>query len=393
MRRFLFTLAFVGLVLLAFNPQFVVKLQNSLGLISKTENLPDPADVTHEEKMEPDEIVRPEIITEPVDIIENIEPAEIEPNKIETPEVTPPPASATVRETPNRPSVMPSFPRTTKPDPENLPRIDGFEDIAKNDDWIGDTPCGKDVFAAPLSLPGLEPREDGQLLIEAMTTNNGQKIINERTFLYKSPSGATLRLVEPVVHYYQVSGLNFREAHKDIFDRKPLKSSKVYRTQSTDTTATRKTTTLANIASPTSLSYMLYGSGDQYRITTEDVILTSGYLVTLPRWANYEMASNTDKMKWDDLLCSAAHHELGHLRIRLDILAETLEGYNNFPVGKSKEDLKQLAEAYQLEVNEHIQDRQDAYHIYNGGGIRRGMIELPYAKLPFPWLENVVPEE
>jgi len=171
-------------------------------------------------------------------------------------------------------------------------------------------------------------------------------------------------------------------------DNKPLEMPGDGLSNQNNSGDSRETTTLANIYAPTSLEYIMSGFGTQYDLVLDQLILTTGYLVTLPQWPNYGAASKVDQEKWDDLFCSAAHHELGHLRIRLDILAETLDGFASIPRGKSKADIQRLTEAYRLEISDSVDNRQDAYHIYNGGGIRKGMTELPYAELPFPWLEN-----
>jgi len=191
-----------------------------------------------------------------------------------------------------------------------------------------------DIFDPPLTLPGVTLYDANAVFTDSLNTQYGQTITNQPAYLFKSPSG------------------------------------------------------VANIYAPTSLEYIMSGFGTQYDLVLDQLILTTGYLVTLPQWPNYGAASKVDQEKWDDLFCSAAHHELGHLRIRLDILAETLDGFASIPRGKSKADIQRLTEAYRLEISDSVDNRQDAYHIYNGGGIRKGMTELPYAELPFPWLEN-----
>jgi hypothetical protein len=50
--------------------------------------------------------------------------------------------------------------------------------------------------------------------------------------------------------------------------------------------------------------------------------------------------------------------------------------------------MEMITVEYRKDISARVQTRQDAYHVYNDGGVRRGMIELPYAELPFPWLEK-----
>ena len=346
-RSFVLSLCFLALVLLAFNPHAVVKIQTALGLLPDKTTLDIPAAI---QKNNP------------------------------------------IRPRSDNPQINPArLPKTAKPNEDNLPRIEGFNKIAKNDPWIGEAPCRTDIFDVPLTLPRLGPRQDSGLLTESIIANGGQKISNQPTYIFESPNGITLKVVKPVVRYYTVTGPRFKDAKKDIFDRKPLETSDPKSADINKSLDTRKTTTLAHISSPTSLSYMTYGSGENYRLVTDKVELTSAFLVTLPRWANYTTASTTDKAKWDDLLCNASHHELGHLRIRLDILSETLDGYALLPIGQPKAEIIRETIAYRKDVNARVEERQDAYHIYNGGGLRRGMTELPYAELPFPWLETDSP--
>jgi len=332
LRGFLLSFAFAGLVLLAFNPHFVVKLQDT---VNSAEGTP---------------YIAPDI-------------------------------------TPREPVKLPDTP---SPDAANLPRIENFERIARNDPWIGAAPCGEEIFNAPLSLPGLGPRKDGPLLIKPITADDGKTIINQPTYLYRSASGVTLKLVQPVVTYYNVSGRRYRDARKYIFDKRPLESMQSAKDRVSPETdsVNPRAVTLAGILSPSSLSYTISGSRDRYKLMVKQTELTSAFLVTLPRWKNYETATASDQGKWDDLLCNAAHHELGHLRIRLVIQAETLDGYADLPPAQSREEMKNLTVDYRKDISERVQDRQEAYHVYNGGGTRRGMTELPYAELPFPWLEG-----
>lgn len=333
-RGFLFSLAFIALVWLALNPQTVVKIQSTLGFDS----------------------------------------------------------GANLQNTIARPPIKPPvLPETATPDSDNLPRLNNIDDFPRNDPWIGEAPCSLNVFYPPDRLPGLGPRELGPIQDTPLSANDDYTIKSQPTFLYKSENGVTLKLVKPVFDYYDVSGRRFRDAQKDIFDRQPLRNLQRSEGATTDTptrnTRTRSAT-LAFIHSPTSLSYMLTGSRDRYRLAPQQTVLTSAFLVTLPRWTSYETARPSDQAKWNDLFCNAAHHELGHLRIRLDILAETLDGYARLPPASSYDEMETITVDYRKEISDRVQARQDAYHVYNGGGIRRGMIELPYADLPFPWIER-----
>lgn len=333
---FLFSLAFAGLVLLAFNPFLVVKIHDNIDVIQK--------DAFY---------TAPNIV-------------------------------------PRAPTALPD---TQTPDAENLPRIANFETIARNDRWIGNTPCAADIFNAPHALSGLGPREAGPVLTKAITAGDDNIINNQPTFIYESESGVSLKLVQPVVTYYEVSGRRYRDARDYIFDNRPLEALRRAGEETSQEDETQRSqprvVTVAGILSPSSLSYTITGRRDRFRLVVKDTELTAAFLVTLPRWKNYRMASASDRAKWDDLLCNAAHHELGHLRIRLDILAETLDGYADLPPAQSRAEMESLTVGYRKEISDRVQNRQDAYHVYNGGGTRRGMTELPYAELPFPWLEPI----
>ena len=265
--------------------------------------------------------------------------------------------------------------------------------MAKNDKWIGNTPCGVEIFDAPLTLSGLGPRQKGPLLIDPIKTKYGRIIINQPTYHYMSKNGITLKFVQPVIEYYDVSGRRYKDAQDDIFDRKPVETLKRVRSKSPTTISKvekpdgkKRRTTVGHILSPSRLSYTITGSRDRYRLAVNKTTLTSAYYVTLPRWKTYAIASDADKAKWDDFLCKISHHELGHLRIRLDIFAETLDGYAALPPAQSYKEMEQLVIDRRKDIRTRIDDRQDIYHIYNNGGLRRGMTELPYAELPFPWL-------
>jgi predicted secreted Zn-dependent protease len=330
----LFSLLFAALALLAFNPYLVVRIQNEISFLW-------------------------------------IDPPEKAPTNI--------------------PQTPIKLPDTQTPDAENLPRLPNTDLIAKNDPWIGDSPCRLDIFDAPETLRGVGQRLAGPLQTTPISAHENYIIQNQPTFLYKSQNGVTLKLVQPVFEYYEVSGRRYRHAQKDIFDRQPLKAVSQSKHVSPDTPSQNtgsRTATLAFIHSPTSLSYTLSGSRDRYRLLPRQTVLTSAFLITLPRWTSYDTARPADQAKWDDLFCNAAHHELGHLRIRLDILAETLDGYAALPPASSYDEMEMITIEYRTEISARVQTRQDAYHVYNDGGVRRGMIELPYAELPFPWLET-----
>lgn len=286
------------------------------------------------------------------------------------------------------------LPVTEIPDPDDLPRLENFDDIAKQDFWIGETPCGEEIFEAPKTLAGLGERTNGPLLTQAIKASDGQSIVNQPIFLFKSPNGITLKLVQPKIDYYEVTGRRFRNTQKDIFDRRPLENMRASEndmsTSSSESETNKKTrvTRTADVFSPSTLSYTVSGSRDRYRLVKNKTVMTSAFLVTLPRWKTYDDASAAEQAKWDDFFCNVAHHELGHLRIRLDILAQTLDGYAALPPARSSEEMKDIIVDYRKDISARVQDRQDAYHIYNEGGLRRGMTELPYAQLPFPWLET-----
>lgn len=366
-RSLCLSLAFIGLVLLALNPQFVVKIQSTLGFSPDYTERETPADIQKE-------VPTPPSLPEKTNPPTEVEPETNNPPRLE--DVTSP-----------RPS-QPVMPKTAIPDIHNLPRIEPIDQISKNDRWIGETPCGLDIFEVPLSLAGVGPREEGPIFTKTLEAHLGQKITNQSTYIFKSKNGVRLRIVKPVIKYYPVKGRRFENAEKDIFDRKPLDITSPEYSGRDELEDGKKSAIFANISSPSSLSIATYGFGNDFSLITNKVELTSAYLITLPQWTTYQTAPAQDKAKWDDLLCNAAHHELGHLRIRLDIYAETLDGYAALPGGLPNDEIRRLTTAYRKKVDDLIDERQNAFHIYNDGGMRRGMTELPYAELPFPWLKT-----
>lgn len=343
-RGFFLSLGFLGLAWLAFNPQTVVEIQNGIGFDS------------------------------------------FSPEKAREPKTAPP--------TP-KPRTPIDLPTTRIPDTANLPRIAEFEKIGRNDPWIGATPCSEHMFFAPATLPTLSPRKNIPHKTTPMKARLTQSFSGQPSYLYKSERGVTLELVKPVIEYYDLKGKTYRDVREDIFSRRPLEVLRQAQTNlssdrqnETEKMGDRKVVTLADIASPTSLSYYILGSRDRYRLDAKQTKLTASFKIRLPRWQTYDKASERDQRKWDDLLCNAAHHELGHLRIRLDMLAETLDGYADLPPAGSFKEMEEIVITFRKDINTRIEARQDAYHIYNGGGTRRGMVELPYADLPFPWLEK-----
>lgn len=365
-RSFFLSLGFLGLAGLAFHPHIVIEIENKLGLSPSAEASPSSKEPISERSEKP------------------------------SPEAKSPRA----------------LPSTELPDIENLPQIPNLKMLARNDVWIGATPCSEHMFAAPIKLSNLSPRETGPEQSEPIKSTDTQWIKDQPTYLYRSERGITLKLVKPVVDYYTVYGQTYRDARKDIFTRRPLESfersnykipagfEKDIKKRLAEKPKTidpdlymeklleKRVTTLANISSPSSLSYQISGSRNRFRLNPKQTVLTPSFLITLPSWTKYDQASQSDQEKWDDLLCNAAHHELGHLRIRLDILAETLDSYADLPPAGSFKEMEDIVIAHRKEINARVEARQDVYHIYNGGGTRRGMIERPYAELPFPWLEK-----
>ena len=146
MRGFFFSSLFMGLLLLALNPFWVVAIQDEW------------AEFTQYNPYSPFE--RPEFI-------------------------------------PRKPVTLPE---TDAPNADDLPRITDTRRIARNDPWIGDAPCGAEIFAAPETLPGVGPRQDGPLLTQSISASDRADIVNQPTFLYESDNGITLKLVQPVVN-------------------------------------------------------------------------------------------------------------------------------------------------------------------------------------------------
>ncbi len=287
------------------------------------------------------------------------------------------------------------IPKTNPPDENNLPKIKNIDDFKKNDLWIAPTPCEEDIFDAPLSLSGLSPRQKGPFLTEPIKTKFQRRIINQPTYLYKGRSGITLKYVKPVIEYYDVSGLRYKDAQKDIHKRKTIETLRRARSEFPQETEREnnanektKSTVVGSINYPYRLSYTMIGLRDHYGLNPTETVMTTAYYIMLPRWKNYDTAASSEQKKWDDFFCKVANHELGHLRINLDLIAETLEGYAALPLARSFDEIEGIVKTYQKKVRKHIQDRQDAYHIYNGNGDRRGMRERPYMELPFPWLQS-----
>lgn len=392
MRGFLFSLAFMGLFLLAINPQFVVQTENSLLPPQKV-----PIESATQKPLVPENTIAEMNVEEPV--IKTPPPAPQRPAKISVVEkpVSPDPQFTPTSPTRLDPKVipaverksLPTLPQTRVPDASNLPVIPNFDQLASDDDWIGPTPCGIEIFNIPNRLVNLGPRNTGEILTEPLVTTIGSKLVGQPSYIFKSENGITLRVIEPLVEYYNIRGETYRAAQKDIFSRKPLEIIRASRPNGTSgiQNPNSDAVTLADILSPTALSYTVSGRNDKYDVVTDRTRVTSGFLITLPRWEDYDRATPADRAKWDDLLCNAAHHELGHLRIRLDILAETVDGYAHFGTGSEDELANKISE-YREAVGDRIEARQNIYHIYNGGGLRRGMVELPYVELPFPWLET-----
>jgi len=363
-----FSLAFIGLVLLAFNPNFVVGLQQKIF---------KAPDISSEKA--------PEVKTSP-------ETSQSEGPHTETQK---PETESPQKDTPvSRPPKPAIFPKTANPNPDDLPRLKGYENIPKGDPWIDDAPCGLEILEPPEILPSLSSRRNGEKIRNPDMFEAYDETLNQESYLYSSADGVTLRLVQPIIKYYDVKGRNFRAAQKDIFDRQPLKPSEKNETGPQNPgKQNRRTVVLANIAYPISISYIVTGRKNKSRLLPEDVVISVANIVTLPRWTNYRLASSADKEKWDDLFCNAIHHEFGHLRIHLDLISETLNGYAYLPSDVSTDEITKAVAEYSKEVSAAVEKRQNAYHLYNGGGLRRGMIERPYAALPFPWLKTLPEKE
>jgi len=337
-RGFLLSSAFIGLAFLAFNPKIAIDIQNKFDATSKTISIDDAG-------------------------------------------------------IPDRKPIV--IPKTNTPDKDNLPKLANIDAYKKNDLWIAPTPCETDIFDAPLSLSGVSQRQKGPFLIDPIKTKFQRRIINQPTHLYKSKSGVTLKYVRPVIEYYDVSGLRYKDAKKDIHKRKPIETLRRARSEFSQKTKSgnktdkkTKTTIVGSILYPSRLSYTIIGSRDRYRLNKTQTVITAAYYIMLPRWKNYGAAALSEQEKWDDFFCKVANHELGHLRVSLDLTAETLEGYAELPPAHSFDEMEEIVKTYRRKIYKRVRERQDAYHIYNGNGGRRGMRERPYVELPFPWLET-----
>ena len=227
--------------------------------------------------------------------------------------------------------------------------------------WSGAAACEGLFASLPLSLPG------GAV----MTGRDGIST------LYTLPEGGELRIEGPVVRREPLAGATFQEALTDLRERAPLDL------RSGDGPLTG--VVLARVDNEYNGELSLYGDANGFGANAGGAELLIQPTVYLASWAGYANASDSDRTLWDRALCEQAHHELGHILLAAQVMAEAEPGLSAI-TSTTRAGISQAARDALNAMMAHIRARQELYHTEIKSMGESFADSRPYLELPFSWL-------
>ncbi len=229
--------------------------------------------------------------------------------------------------------------------------------------WQGETPCGTDVFRPPAKLP------DGSL-----------RQSDEGVYSYTLKSGVQIRYRMPKTKLVPVYGMDFEAVSKDFFKRRPIMNPYLNRPG--------QATVLAQVSPIWRTQYIDDRSDDgEYQIDPKSLIFELSPELTLADWVSYNTAKPDQKKLWDRHFCSSAHHEMGHILVSLQLLAQEQKSYLKLKAPNRKT-LRGKLIAEQERTSFLIAQRQSEYHAYIAARPNEVMRSKSYLEQGFPWLKQ-----
>ena len=246
--------------------------------------------------------------------------------------------------------------------------------------WHGEAPCEvSEVFDLPPRLPNTSKRtadgvfENGDLVTVDWDADGIPM------WRYRHVNGHYIRVGEPVLQPYQVTGATMREVEKEL---------KAFQRENGFIVSADRGSRIRRHKG--GLPYIsMQGS---YVLEPSHVERQVVFRIVYPEWSGYEAATPIEKRRWDLRNCHALHHALGHVQISLDTFGEKGDRFD----GLSATTRKQLRERYYAVsrgIYADARDRLDTYYDLNKGFYGTGWMERPYRELPWPWLEDTRNDE
>ena len=208
-----------------------------------------------------------------------------------------------------------------------------------------------------------------------------KEVIGEdKLAIYELPNGGHLKIRFWEVDSLPVRGKTFDEAYKDLMVKRPLQD-RVSRKVANEVV-------LANVTMKYRLGLRFTKTDDGllYKIKPGTFSIFQTAKVKVIDWADYHQADLVSREKWDKLTCESYHHELGHVLVAAQILAESEAAWLDLRAEDQKAMSEKTDELFE-QILERVRNRQKRYH---------EEIELmgpevadarPYLELSFSWLK------
>ena len=227
--------------------------------------------------------------------------------------------------------------------------------------WVGEAQCEGLFDQLPVSLPG------GAV----MTGRDGAST------LYRLPEGGTLRIDGPAVERAPLFGATFADTQADLRARAPLDLRGDH--------VARRGVVLAQVRSEYNGELSLYGDGAGFGVSDGGAELLIQPTVYLASWDGYAAASPEDRARWDRALCEQSHHELGHILLAAQVMAEAEPGLSAIR-SDTREGISQEVRDGLNGMMAAIRERQALYHGEIVAMGERVADSRPYLEQPFSWL-------
>ena len=229
--------------------------------------------------------------------------------------------------------------------------------------WTGESNCESLFVRLPDTLPGGAELETYWE--------------EDRVHLYQLPEGGTLRIEGPQVMRESVMGADFQSARANLYREAPFGLRGRH--------GPGQGVVLAQVESEYHGEVSVTGSAMGFAGERGSSELRITPVVHLADWDGYDAASEADQALWDKSVCSQSHHELGHILVAAQVMAEA-EGALTEVASPTQTGIS-LAIRTQLEdMMSRIKRRQDRYHAEIDAMGWQFADSRPYVDLPFSWL-------
>ena len=226
--------------------------------------------------------------------------------------------------------------------------------------WRGGVPCTSALSRAQ-RVPGATLTRDGA-----------------RAATYRLAGGSRLVVAHPDVRTHEVTGGTFADAWTYMTRARPL--------QDRIAGASESWAVLATVRNRVAVQYLTDEVDGVHLIRPGSVTFRVTPRMQLADWSARAGASEEDRRLWDRKRCEHIHHELGHVAIAAQTLAERAPDFAR--IRGTETGVERRVRAFMDDLDEVTRVRHDTYHAWIAGWGREIAHARPYGELGFPWLSD-----